>query len=157
MGDAWLAPIERTVHTTNTWLEELREEMGLEDGQQAYHVLRAVLHALRDRLTVAEAADLGAQLPMLVRGLYYEGWTPAGKPLRERKREEFLGHIAATLRESPGIYPEGVAWGVFKVLERHVSAGEIGDVKSILPAEVRALAQRFRALETKVRASGLRR
>jgi uncharacterized protein (DUF2267 family) len=134
-----IAPIERTVHTTNSWLEELREESGLEDRQQAYHVLRAVLHALRDRLTVAEAADLGAQLPMLVRGLYYEGWTPAGKPLRERKREEFLGHVAAALRESPGIYPEGVAWGVFRLLERHISAGEIGDVKSILPAEVRAL------------------
>ena len=48
-------------------------------------------------------------------------------------------HIAAALRESPGVYPEGVAWGVFKVLERRISAGEIGDVKSILPAEVRAL------------------
>lgn len=134
-----IAPIERTVHTTNAWLEELRLETGLEDRQQAYHVLRSVLHALRDRLTVVEAAELGAQLPMLVRGLYYEGWTPAGKPLRERKREEFLAHIAAALRESPGIYPEGVAWGVFRVLERHISAGEIGDVKSILPAEIRAL------------------
>ena len=113
--------------------------MSLEDRQQAYHVLRATLHALRDRLTVAEAVDLGAQLPMLVRGLYYEGWTPNGKPLKERKKEEFLAHIAAALSESPGIYPEGVAWGVFKVLERHVSAGEIGDVKSILPAEIRAL------------------
>ena len=134
-----IAPIERTVHTTNAWLDELSEELGLDDRQQAYHVLRAVLHALRDRLTVAEAFDLGAQLPLLVRGLYYEGWNPAGKPLRERKREDFLAHVSAALRESPGIYPEGVAWGIFKVLERHVSAGEIGDVKSILPAEIRAL------------------
>jgi uncharacterized protein (DUF2267 family) len=31
-----------------------------------------VLHALRDRLTVEEASDLAAQLPMLIRGLYYE-------------------------------------------------------------------------------------
>lgn len=134
-----IAPIERTVHTTNAWLEELREELSLKDRLQAYHVLRAVLHALRDRLTVAEAVDLGAQLPMLVRGLYFEGWTPNDKPLKERKKEDFLAHIAATLRETPAIYPEGVAWGVFKVLERHVSAGEIGDVLSILPAEIRAL------------------
>jgi uncharacterized protein (DUF2267 family) len=139
MSVSAIAPIERTVHTTNTWLEELREELSLGDREQAYHALRAVLHALRDRLTVAEAVDLGAQLPMLIRGLYYEGWTPNDKPLRERKREEFLAHITAALRETPGIYPEGVAWGVFKVLERHVSAGEIGDVKSTLPAAIREL------------------
>lgn len=134
-----IGPIEQTVHLTNTWLEELREELGLADRQQSYHVLRVVLHALRDRLTMAETVDLAAQLPMLIRGLYYEGWTPNDKPLKERKREEFLGHIAAELRDSPGIYPEGVAWGVFKLLERHVSAGEIGDVRSILPAEIRTL------------------
>lgn len=134
-----ISPIEHTVHTTNTWLEELREEASLEDRQQAYHVLRTVLHTLRDRLTLAEAVDLGAQLPMLIRGLYYEGWTPNDKPLKERKKEEFLRHIAADLKKSPGIYPEGVAWGVFKVLEKHVSAGEIGDIKSILPAEIRSL------------------
>jgi hypothetical protein len=27
---------------------------------------------------------LGAQLPLLVRGIYYEGWHMAGKPTRER-------------------------------------------------------------------------
>ncbi len=134
-----IAPIEHAVHTTNAWLEELAVELGLEDRRQAYHVFRAVLHALRDRLTVEEAVDLAAQLPMLIRGLYYEGWTPKNKPIKERKREEFLEHIAAVLRDSPGVYPEEVAWGVFKVLERHVSAGEIGDVKAILPAEIRAL------------------
>jgi len=134
-----IATIENTIHTTNTWLEELMDELGWEDRQRAYHALGAVLHALRDRLTVAEAADLGAQLPMLIRGLYYEGWTPSGKPVKERKKEDFLAHIAAALRGHPEIYPEGVAWAVFKVLEKHVSAGEIGDVKSVLPAQIRSL------------------
>jgi len=134
-----IAPIESTIHTTNTWLKELMEELGWEDRQRAYHALAAVLHALRDRLTVAETADLGAQLPMLIRGMYYEGWTPNGKPVKERKKEDFLAHITAALRGHPEIFPEGVAWAVFKVLERHVSAGEIGDVKSVLPAQIRSL------------------
>jgi uncharacterized protein (DUF2267 family) len=127
------------VHTTNTWLKELMAELGWEDREQAYHALRAVLHALRDRLTVVEAADLGAQLPMLIRGLYYEGWTPTGKPVKERKREEFLSHISAAFPGKAAIFPESVAWGVFKVLQAHVSSGEIGDVKYVLPAQIRSL------------------
>jgi uncharacterized protein (DUF2267 family) len=134
-----IAPIERAVHTTNAWLHELTQELGWEDRQRAYHALGAVLHALRDRLTVAEAADLGAQLPMLVRGLYYEGWNPSGKPVKERKREDFLAHIAAAFRGQPEIVPEGIAWAVFKVLQRHVSAGEIGDIQHILPGPIRSL------------------
>lgn len=134
-----IGAIESTVHLTNLWLQELMEELGWRDRQRAYHALRVVLHALRDRLTVAEAVDLGAQLPMLVRGLYYEGWSPNDKPVKERKREEFLAHIAAAFRDDPGVYPEAVAWGVFKILERHVSGGEIKDVQHVLPAAIRAL------------------
>jgi uncharacterized protein (DUF2267 family) len=134
-----IAPIEKVVHTTNAWIKELTEELGWDDRQKAYHALGAVLHALRDRLTVTEAADLGAQLPMLIRGLYFEGWTPKGKPVKERKREDFLAHIATAFRGHAEIYPESVAWAVFKVLERHVSAGEIGDVLHVLPEEIRAL------------------
>lgn len=139
MSASAIAAIERTVHTTNTWLEERREELSLGDRGQAYHALRAVPDALRDLLTVAESLDLGAQLPVPARGLYYEGCTPNDKPLRERKKAEFLGHTATALRGSPGTYPEGVARGVFRALERHVSAGEIGVVKSILPEETRSL------------------
>src|SRR5271155_2452528 len=108
-----IAPIESSIHTTNTWLKELMEELGSDDRHQAYRALAAVLHALRDRLSVAEAADLGAQLPMLIRGLYYEGWNPSGKPVRVRKREDFLDQITAALPGMPDIHPERIAWAVF--------------------------------------------
>jgi uncharacterized protein (DUF2267 family) len=121
------------------WLKELAAELGFEDRERVYHALGAVLHALRDRLTVAEAADLGAQLPTLIRGQYYEGWNPNGKPVKERSREEFLAHIASAFRGQGEIFPEGVAWAVFKVLEKHVTAGEIGDIKHVLPAHIRSL------------------
>ncbi len=134
-----IAPIESTIRTTNTWLEELAEELGWEDRQRVYHAFGAVLHALRDRLTVAETADLGAQLPLLLRGLFYEGWNPHGKPVKERKKEDFLIHIAAAFRGHSEIFPEAIAWAVFKVLQRHVSAGEIGDIQHVLPAQIRAL------------------
>lgn len=133
------APFESTYQTTNRWLQQLMRELGWDDAQRASHALRAVLHALRDRLTVAEAVDLGAQLPMLVRGLYYEGWVPAGKPVKERRKEDFLSHIAAQFRNDPDVFPEAVAWAVFKVLASRVSAGEIGDVLHVLPADIRSL------------------
>jgi uncharacterized protein (DUF2267 family) len=134
-----ISPIESTVHKTNALLKELMEELGWEDRERAYRALAAVLHALRDRLTVVEAAELGAQMPTLVRGLYYEGWTPSNKPVKERKREEFLAHIACAFPEESELNLERITVVVFTVLQKHISAGEIGDVKHVLPAQIRAL------------------
>jgi uncharacterized protein (DUF2267 family) len=131
--------IEAAVHTANVWLKELAQELGWDDRERVYHALRSVLHALRDRLTVDEAADLGAQLPLLVRGLYYEGWDPSSTPSKERHKEAFLQRIAADFRNDAEVYPEGIAWAVFKLLERHVSTGEVRDVLHVLPLKIRSL------------------
>lgn len=138
MSQTGLSAFDSTIHTTNVWLQDLMDYLGT-DRQRAYLALRAVLHALRDRLTVEEAADLAAQLPMLVRGFYYEGWHPHGKPLKERTREEFLALVAGAFQDDPCVDLEGVVRAVFQVLARHLSAGEIEDIKSSLPAAIRAL------------------
>jgi uncharacterized protein (DUF2267 family) len=115
------------------------ETTGL-DRRRAYRALAAVLHALRDRLTIDEAAQLGAQLPILVRGLYYDRWHhPAGKPERLRHKEEFLTLVAAGLEGAGPIEPEEATRTVFAVLESHIAPGEIEDVKSTLPADLREL------------------
>lgn len=143
MSMTGLEVFDTTIHKTHTWLKEIMEELNSEDRHQAYLALRAVLHTLRDRLTVEEAAQLGAQLPMLIRGFYYEGWKPASTPLKERRKEEFLGHIfdyfKTTAAFDPDINPEQVTRVVFKVLDRRVTAGEIEDIKHILPPELREL------------------
>ena len=132
-------PFESTLHTSNTWLDELMDELGWQDRHRAYQALWVVLHTLRDRLTVTEVADLGAQLPMLIRGMYYEGWRPTAQAPRVRKKEEFLAPIANAFRDDPQLFPEGIAWAVFKVLKGRVSAGEIDDVKHVLSREIRSL------------------
>src|SRR5437660_8548857 len=99
--------------------------------------LRATLHALRDRLPIEETAELAAQLPMLVRGFYYEGWDPTGKPVRERSLEGFLAGVAVELPIDAD--PEPVARAVFALLARRVSDGEIQDVKGVLPTAIRQL------------------
>ncbi len=64
MSATGLEVFDRTLHKTHTWLKEIMGELGTEDRHRAYMALRAVLHALRDRLTVEEVAQLGAELPM---------------------------------------------------------------------------------------------
>jgi uncharacterized protein (DUF2267 family) len=114
-------------------------QLGTEDRHEAYLALRGVLHALRDRLQADEAVQLGAQLPMLVRGFYYEGWKPSSTPKRERRREQFLQHIHEAFPRGLEIDAEGIARAVFAVLAGRVSDGEIEDVKGMMPEELREL------------------
>jgi len=130
---------ESTIHTTNEWLGELDQELGRSDRQQAYRIMRAVLMTLRDRLTVEEATDLGAQLPMLVRGFYYEGWNPSKTPTRERNLQAFLDHVTQYLQEPTDGDPEEAVRAVFGLLSRHVTPGEIEHVRSSLPKDVQRL------------------
>ncbi len=139
MSHTVVGTFDSTIQATHRWIDDVRERLRWPDDGRAYHALRAVLHALRDRLPVDAAAALGAQLPMLVRGFFYEGWHPHGKPVRERHTEQFLAHVADAFREDPGIDPEEVTRAVFQVLTTHVSAGEITSIKNSLPAELRSL------------------
>ena len=138
MSMTGLATFDETLHLSNVWLKELMEQLAWDDKRRAYRALRAVLHALRDRLTAHEAAQLGAQLPMLIRGVYYENWHLKDAAPAERTKSAFLGHIAAELRD-PNVDAEQSAREVFALLAHKISPGEIDDIKKMLPSEVRAL------------------
>jgi uncharacterized protein (DUF2267 family) len=139
MTNTGLDVFDRTVHKTNSWLNELMKALDWHDRHSAYLALRVTLHALRDRLTVEEVAQLAAQLPMLIRGFYYEAWDPTGKPLKVRRKEEFLAYIEGYFSGDESVDPEQVAHAVFTVLSNRVTEGEIEDVKHVLPAELREL------------------
>src|SRR5215813_9589649 len=72
--------IEHTVQTADIWLEELCEILG-PGHTMAWKVLSTVLHKLRDRLPLPLAAHLGAQLPLLIRGVYYDQFKPERLPV----------------------------------------------------------------------------
>ena len=138
MSTTGLEVFDRTIHKTNIWLKELMGMLDCEERHEAYLALRATLHALRDRLTIEETAQFAAQLPMLIRGFYYEGWDPTGKPLKERHRDEFLKRIKEELRAYE-IDAEETVRAVFLVLANRISKGEIEDVEHVLPKEIRDL------------------
>lgn len=128
-----------TIAKTGHWIDEVMLATGLTDPHHAYSALRAVLHVLRDRLTVDEAVNLGAQLPMLVRGFYYDGWRPAGRPMKHRHKAQFLGLVATAAPSLNELEVERAVRGVLALLSHHVSAGEIRHVRDQMPAEVREL------------------
>jgi uncharacterized protein (DUF2267 family) len=131
---------DEAIQRSQVWLNELGDELDWDSGPGVLIALRAALHTLRDRLPPGEAAQLGAQLPLLIRGLYYEGWRPAAEPWKERHREGFLARVGHEMRAyAKQRDPEAVLRAVFCMLGRRVSKGEIEDVKALLPAEVREL------------------
>jgi uncharacterized protein (DUF2267 family) len=138
MSTSGLAVLDHTVQETNVWLKAVGEQLQL-DRHDAYIALRAVLHALRDRLPPEVAVHLGAQLPMLVRGFYYEGWHMAGKPTKDRSAQDFSEHV---LKELPPQFPLDaltVSRGVFEVLWEKLDPGEFAKLMDHLPASVSTL------------------
>lgn len=142
------ATISHAVQQAQEWLKELRDNGDLVDLDEALAVLRAVMHQLRDRLTVEEAVDLAAQLPIIVRGLYFEGWQPHKVPHKIQSRQQFVEETLAHLL--PRTLPaERAIRDVFALLAHHCDPGEIADVIAQLPTELKELwpesAQTFRA------------
>jgi uncharacterized protein (DUF2267 family) len=129
--------VDRTVEKTHIWLNEIAAELGSDDQAAAYRVLRAYLRALRDRLPVGESAQLAAQLPDLIRGIYYEGWVPARTPIKYRTTEEFLGRIARDAQLKGETEASYACAAVSRVLRRHVTEGELADVEALLPKKLR--------------------
>lgn len=131
--------IERSVEKTHIWLKELAEELGGSDRLYAYRALRAVLHALRDRLPVNTAAKLAAQLPTLIRGIYYEDWDPSRTPSPIHDVDAFLERVARIGRMAGETEASLAVEAVARVLRRHVSAGEIDEVLAVLPDTLKGL------------------
>jgi uncharacterized protein (DUF2267 family) len=140
MSATGLEVFDTTLQKTNEWRQEIMQEFGTENRQQAYLILRATLHALRERLPLEPMAHLGAQLPMLIRGFYYEGWSPH-LGIYQWHRDEFLArvlmHMGRTDVES--IDPEAAVRAAFQVLSRKIDPGEVEKMIHVLPLEFRDL------------------
>lgn len=134
-----LAILDRSVQKTNVWLRDVNCELSWFTFQRGYLALRAVLHALRDRLSTSEVAQFGAQLPIFIRGVYYDGWTPSRTLIKSRGKELFLRQVQAEFAHTrnPDIDAEAVTRAIFRVLCKHISGGELEQVKHLLPHGIR--------------------
>jgi len=120
------------------WIDDLQRRLGWHDRERVYRALLTALHALRDALARDEAVYVGAQLPPLLRGLYYEGWHP-GARAAARSRSAFLERIHDGVHRDPGIDPEQIARAVFGMLAARIPAAEVENAKAASPKSLHNL------------------
>ncbi|MFO7855678.1 MAG: DUF2267 domain-containing protein [Paracoccaceae bacterium] len=131
--------LERTLHETHDWLNDLAARLGWEDRRACWRVLRVSLHMLRDRMATAEVAHLGAQMPTLLRGVYYEGWRPAGEGALPHDAERFLRPLADAFDAVPGFDAERAFAAVVGLLRARIAEGEMRHVRQMMPKDVAAI------------------
>ncbi|WP_067469210.1 DUF2267 domain-containing protein [Nocardia amamiensis] len=130
-------PLAPAVHTAHEWLRAVADGLGTEDRPFAHRALRAWLHSVRDRIGVSAAAHLSAQLPELLRGIFYEGWVPAHVPVRHDV-ESFLSQFAAEAGVSRD-EAVALAGAVTDSLSDLFSPGQLDHVFALLPENLRSI------------------
>lgn len=139
MSAQGLEVIDHTVQLTHEWINELRERLDWTSSRDALRLMRATLSQIRDHIGHEELAQLSAQMPLLVRGMFFEGWSPSHTPVKDRSAEAFVAAITDQVSEVQEWRGAEDITAVFKMLNARISDGEIADVKANLPRHIRAL------------------
>ena len=138
MSAQGLEVIDHTVQITHEWINELAGRLGWSSRRSALRLLRTVLHIVRDHLRTDELAQFSAQLPLLLRGMLFEGWVPKRTPITERSTEQFVSAIEEHLGDTEEYRgPEDIKY-VFELLNARLSVGEVTDIRACLPGDIRA-------------------
>jgi uncharacterized protein (DUF2267 family) len=134
-----ISVFDSTLQQTHLWLNDILDRIGSNDAHLAYQLLRGTLHTIRDRIGPENAVHFGAQLPMLIRGFYYEGWNMAHTPTRTRHVEDFLADIEIDARRPLGKSLEPAVRAVFGVIRDHIDPGEVNKLMKVFPEELKSL------------------
>ncbi len=138
MSATGLEAFDKTLHITNIWLNEVVDDLG-PDRHFAWHILGTVSRLLRDQLPPDMAVHLGAQLPLLVRGTYYDGWRTPADPEKAKSAEEFLARVAAGVAATRSVAPAAAVKAVFGVISRHIDGQQAAKVRGCLNESLRRL------------------
>ncbi|WP_444951527.1 DUF2267 domain-containing protein [Micromonospora ureilytica] len=137
MADSMISAFESSLDKTNLILKDIENAYGWPKDRrnQSYAALRTVLHLLRDRLPVDESVEFAQQLPVLVRGIYFDGWVPSDVPIK-LNRDDFLYEVRQGFPYDAEGGAERVTQVVLDTLRRHVTQGEWQDVKDTMPKDL---------------------
>jgi len=139
MSVTGVSSLDQSIDKANAWLAEVADDFGTHDRHFAYRVTRAWLHTLRDRLPVPVAAHFAAQLPELLRGVFYDGWNPSRVPVKY-DQAEYIHRFAHDARIRDADVPRAASL-VSRTVRRHVSSGALDEALDVLPAGIRQIAE----------------
>lgn len=139
MSAKGLEVLDHTVQVTHEWINELNHRLGWSSPHDALRLLRVTLTEIRDHLGHDELVQFAAQMPLLIRGMYYEGWKHARTPVRDRKVDHFVAAIEEKIGGVQDYRGREDISTVFEFINARISAGEVADVRAGLPTEIRAL------------------
>lgn len=131
-------PFEKIYEEANYWMNDIADRMGHPDKQHAYHALRGVLFALRDRLPISEVFQLSSHLPTMIRGIYFESYVPTGKPLK-MSRDEFVQCVAGELQKVNGGNPLDAIEAVVSAMDDRLGGEPMSHVLNVLPKDLQQL------------------
>jgi uncharacterized protein (DUF2267 family) len=139
MSAKGLEVIDHTVQLTHEWINELADRLDWSSQRDALRLLRVTLHQIRDHLLVDEVAQFAAQLPLLIRGMFFEGWVPKNTPIKQRHAKDFILDIEQHVSSVADYRGYEDIQTVFKLINARISRGEISDVLACLPEKIRSL------------------
>jgi uncharacterized protein (DUF2267 family) len=134
--------LNSSLQKTNEWVRDVAAELGDDNRHHAYAALRATLHTLRDRLSVEQSAHFSAQLPLVLRGAYFEGWKSGEASRRVRTQEDFVENVRREMRDVTPLYRERCEQAVIAslvVIARHIDLGTSAKLHESLPRGLREL------------------
>jgi uncharacterized protein (DUF2267 family) len=134
-----LEVIDQIVHLTHEWINELAGRLDWSSKRSALRLLRVILHRIRDHLLVDEVAQLSAQLPVMIRGVFFESWVPKDTPIKERHGEDFIAYIRHQMGDTAEYRGQDDIKCVFDLLNARISRGEVEDIRANLPQDLRDL------------------
>jgi uncharacterized protein (DUF2267 family) len=136
---------EQYAPEANKFVREVAEELGnARDTDQAYRIMKSVLHTVREVLSPEESLHFIAQLPLMIKGMYVDSWHIPAKN-RIRSMPEFLTFLREQNKPSAArdFGDDETAKHhvklVLNVVKRHVATGEIQHMVDQFPMELAEL------------------
>ncbi len=123
----------------NEFVRLVAEELNI-PVKNAGSIVRAVFHALRNRLSHEESFHLMAQLPMPLKGVYADNWKFNKDYINLTELNDFIGEVITEDQlmshydfNDPLKARKAIA-SVFKALNYIISEAEMSDILQVLPS-----------------------
>lgn len=124
--------------TTLAFYRTVIEETGQTNRAAVKQGVAAVLGALRDRLTPEESRQAAAQLPRDLKVVWLAGEIPGRKPVKMH-RQGFYERVKRDAGLKSIKEARFLVIAVFAALKEQLSPGEVEDVQSQLPKDLKEI------------------